>query len=98
MGPTILAFQAVLFVCGTAAFMASLRVLLRYLELRNERATRSLTADFSERLQRIESVVESTALEVERISEANRFMAKLLADRSPAVPPPSKTGRVITPH
>jgi hypothetical protein len=37
-------------------------------------------------------------LEVERISEANRFMAKLLADRRGAVHLVSKPEPVITPH
>jgi hypothetical protein len=36
----ILAFQAVLFVCGTTAFVASLRFLRRFLELRYERIER----------------------------------------------------------
>jgi hypothetical protein len=52
----------------------------------------------SERLDRIESAVESTAIEVERIAEANRFIAKLLAERSGATSLPSRPERVITPH
>jgi hypothetical protein len=53
-------------------------------------------------LARIEQIVESTAVEVERVAEANRFMSKLLAERSAdrgieaSVPRPS--ARVITPH
>jgi len=95
----VLAFQAILFICGTAAFMASLRFLRRFLELRHERSLRKPPEGLSERLERIEMTVESTAIEVERIAEANRFMAKLLADRHgsavPLVKPPE---RVITPH
>lgn len=37
----------------------------------------------SPRLQRIEQAIESIALEVERIGEAQRFTTKLLADRQP---------------
>lgn len=51
-----------------------------------------------ERLERIEAVVESTALEVERMSEANRFIAKLLADREGTARLGSRPERVITPH
>jgi hypothetical protein len=95
----MLAFQAVTIVCATAAFVASLRFLRRYVELRHERRLRAESDEIGTRLERIESAVETTALEVERISEANRFLAKLLSDRAgPATPPPSKTGRVITPH
>jgi hypothetical protein len=34
------------------------------------------------RLERIEQIVDTTAIEVERMSESNRFMARLLAERS----------------
>jgi hypothetical protein len=95
----ILAFQAILFVCGTTAFVASLKFVRRFLELRHERALRAPSDDLAERLQRIEMTVEATAVEVERIAEANRFVAKLLADRAPAASAPSKSPeRVITPH
>jgi hypothetical protein len=42
-----------------------------------------------ERLARIESAVEAIAIEVERISEGQRFVTKLLADRpgAPSLPP-----------
>ena len=48
-------------------------------------------------LERIELIVEATAIEVERISEANRFMSKLLAERGEAQSPESRPKRVITP-
>ena len=41
----------------------------------------SLPSDVTERLDRIERAVESVALEVERISEGQRFVTKVLADR-----------------
>ncbi len=49
-------------------------------------------------MDKIEATVESTALEVERMSEANRFIAKLLSERvgTPRIPAPPE--RVITPH
>jgi hypothetical protein len=40
-----------------------------------------IPADVSIRLERIERAVESIALEVERISEGQRFVTKVLADR-----------------
>jgi len=94
----ILAFQAIVIVCATTGFVASLRFLRRFLELRHERSLRAPSDNLSVRLERIEAAVESTAVEVERISEANRFLAKLLADRTSALGPPVKPERVITPH
>ena len=94
----ILILQVAVFVCGTTVIVASLRFLRRYLELRNERALRAPADDLSERLERIESIVETTALEMERIAEANRFVAKLLADRAGPASGMNKPERVITPH
>jgi hypothetical protein len=56
-------------------------------------------SDIVERLSRIENSSESTAIEVERISEAQRFTAKVLAERS--VPPAAIVDRQrgsTTPH
>jgi hypothetical protein len=72
--------------------------LKRFLELRHERRLRAPDDGLAERLRRIEMTVEATALEVERVSEANRFMAKLLAERAGLVIPPARPERVITPH
>lgn len=40
-----------------------------------------LDAETQERMRRLESAVDTVAIEVERISEGQRFMTKLLADR-----------------
>ena len=72
--------------------------LRRYLELKQEKRVPTSIDGLSERLERIELTVEATAVEMERISEANRFMSKLLADRSAPPQPPSRPERVITPH
>jgi hypothetical protein len=55
----------------------------------------------SPRLQRMEQAIESIALEVERIGEAQRFTTKLLADRQPdamARVAARKEPGTITPH
>jgi len=83
------------------AFGISLQFIRRLIELRHERLLRTppeAFRDLPQRLERIENAVETTALEVERIAEANRFIAKLLAERGSAVPLPPKSERVITPH
>ena len=63
----------------------------------------SLDPENSPRLQRIEQAIESIAVEVERIGEAQRFTTKLLAERQPDVAPriPIQQRRepgTITPH
>lgn len=52
----------------------------------------AIPADVAARLERMEQAIDSIAVEVERISEGQRFTTKLLADRVPApaspMPPP----------
>jgi hypothetical protein len=42
----------------------------------------AVPADVTDRLERIERAVEAVAIEVERISEGQRFTTKLLSDRT----------------
>lgn len=49
----------------------------------------SIPPDVTARLERIEQAVDSVAIEVERISEAQRFTTRLLNDRSQARAPES---------
>ena len=52
-----------------------------------------------ERLNQLVEAVDAIALEVERISEAQRFTARLLAERqAPSGPPARRDPGVITPH
>lgn len=43
-----------------------------------------LSSDFEARLARMEHTLESIAIEIERVSEGQRFTTKLLADRANA--------------
>jgi hypothetical protein len=98
------AYIAIMSALGVVAFATTLKFVLRLIELRHERLRQTppnAFLDLTQRLDRIENAVETTALEVERISEGNRFVAKLLAERnaaSPSVPAAPKSERVITPH
>jgi hypothetical protein len=56
------------------------RALARRLEGR-ESAPASVPPDLSDRLGRIEAAVESISIEVERISESQRFLTKLQAGK-----------------
>ena len=52
--------------------------------------------EISDRLARLENSTDATALEVERISEAQRFTAKVLAERNSAPKVPER--KSVTPH
>ena len=65
----------------------------KWLELRKTRAPESL-AGIEERLNRIEQAVDAIAIETERVSESQRFVTRLLAERGQsAVPPAQPRGR-----
>lgn len=84
--------------CGSVVLVSSLAFINRLLDRRHERTLASPSESDPGRLDRIERAVETTALEVERISEASRFMSKLLAERSIATGLAGRSERVITPH
>jgi outer membrane murein-binding lipoprotein Lpp len=56
-------------------------------------AIATLTPDVTARLERIEQAVEAVAIEVERITEAQRFSAKLAAEQAQRSLPRSDAGR-----
>jgi hypothetical protein len=101
--PGFIGFMAIV---GVVAFATSLWFLRRVLEMRHERMMRMsesspLIDALSKRLDRIENALDATSLEVERISESSRFMAKLLAERGGSAPSQSLgkvPEKVITPH
>lgn len=61
-----------------------MRALARRIEAKSQ-APGALPATDA-RLERMEQAIEAVAVEVERISEAQRFTTKLLADRTGATP------------
>ena len=94
-------FQLAAVAMAIVAFMASLQFVLRFLEIRRDKRASALPSDaLEERLDRIERNLDTVAVEVERIAEANRFVAKLLSERSGEKAPsaPNSQGRVVTPH
>ena len=73
-----------LFVCGAAVMIFG--PLARAVARRMERGADSarVPADLDERLARIEQSIESIAIEIERVSEGQRFTTKLLSEQGPA--------------
>lgn len=89
------------------SFFATVTYIVRLMVLRapwptlGERRSASNVVVDEDRMARLEQAVEAIALEVERISEGQRFTTKLLSDRAAAerlpVAPASEPRRV-TPH
>jgi hypothetical protein len=87
-----------LIVGGTIVLASIARVVRQYFEGRARHTPAVLPVELERRLERIEAAVETTAVEVERIAEGNRFMSKLLAERAGAAPWARGPERVTTPH
>jgi hypothetical protein len=58
----------------------------------HEPLQRSMPADLTTRLERMEQAIDSIAIEVERISEGQRFTTKLFAERQGSLPPTDTPG------
>ena len=95
--PQVMIVGLVAVIAVTVTSMAS--VWRRRIEART---TKAAPDAIEQRLARIENAVDVIAVEVERIAEAQRFSARLEAERetrrvaNPATP--AREGRVVTPH
>src|SRR5262245_33522950 len=82
----------VLFIVGgaTVIFTPMARAYARRMEKEGS-SNAQLPRDVTARLERMENAIDSIAIEVERISEGQRFTTKLLAERTPAPPSPASS-------
>jgi hypothetical protein len=53
------------------------------------RSAPQVPRDVTDRLERMEQAIDSIAIEVERISEGQRFTTRLLSDAAPGALPPA---------
>lgn|SRR5512135_2483728 len=97
-------FEEVLVFAGLMATMGCLTgIIITFLKhratrLKSGEVTAGLDA-IADRLGRLETAVDATALEVERIAEGQRFTTKLLAERSGASAVADRPrGGSATPH
>jgi hypothetical protein len=106
MDHDVLMFAQVMFIIMTslAALVAiglGARVLWRW-GSRTKSSDALDNREHDDRLRHLETAVDSIAIEVERISEAQRFMVGLLGDptrsRADAAIPSRSSGRTNTPH
>jgi hypothetical protein len=82
MPPYALLFPLLAVFCAAAVLLTALAVFSRYLSHNRIASANSSSDEILRRLDRIEHIVDSTAVEVERITESNRFMVKLIAEKS----------------
>ncbi|HEY5220033.1 MAG TPA: hypothetical protein VIJ16_09495, partial [Gemmatimonadaceae bacterium] len=73
-------------ICGTIVILGIARSFLNKRTSAAKKLEGGPVGDFTDRLGRMEQAIDSIAVEVERVSEAQRFVAKLLVDRRPATP------------
>lgn len=69
-------------VCGMVFITTVFGPIFKALARRVEKRADAMPSDAAQRLAAIEAAVETVAVEVERISEGQRFTAKLLSDRA----------------
>jgi multidrug efflux pump subunit AcrA (membrane-fusion protein) len=67
---------------GMTAMFLMYRLIMKWLENRGKRYN-ALPDDTAQRLVRMEATMDAMAVEIERISEGQRFTSRLLADRTP---------------
>jgi hypothetical protein len=81
MDPDILGFfQVCAGIVMTVGALAAIGITARVIWLRAQRAAQRPPID-ENRLQHLEQAVDAIAIEVERISEGQRYTTKLLSDR-----------------
>jgi hypothetical protein len=80
--PFAFAFAAL--IVGAKIVLPVVRAFAKRVERRGDPP--HLPAEMTSRLERMEQAIDSIAVEVERISEAQRFTTKLLSDRTRSHP------------
>jgi hypothetical protein len=79
-----IALAAIILGISSGTLIAMSKLWFERLKARDRAA--SVPSEMEERLLRIEQAVDAIAIEVERMSESQRFTTKILADRLPPAP------------
>ena len=72
--------------CGSAVTITAMMIVSRQLSLRRMSSQALSSEEIARRLERIEQAVDATAIEVERLAEASRFVTKVLASKADTLP------------
>jgi hypothetical protein len=79
--PPIIFLAAIM--CSTAVIIAAMAIISRHVSQRRLLSPQR-DEEITRRLEHIEQIVETTAIEVERLGESNRFVTKLLTEKAEA--------------
>jgi len=92
--------EEILIFAGRMATLGCLtKIVLAVINRRRPELKSGNTLDeMAQRLGRMEQAIDATAVEVERISEAQRFTTKLLVDKGHQGQVEGSRARVVTPH
>lgn len=95
--------QVMAVIAASTAVFGAMFFVARNAWIKGSRSARAVpTARDDARLERLEAAVDAIAIEVERISEAQRYTVNLLSDRLPPrvgeLPSSSAAKRLNTPH
>lgn len=80
--PPIIILAAIM--CSTAVVITAMTLISRHISQRRVSSEVLYNHEIAQRLERIEQAVDATAIEVERLAESSRFVAKLLAEKTGA--------------
>ena len=80
--PPIITLAAIM--CGSAIVISAMSLVSRHIALRRMTSESLSNEEIARRLERIEQAIDATAIEVERLAEAGRFVTKLLAQKGEA--------------
>ena len=84
---------------GLMATLGSItKIILTIINRKKPQAAIPAFDEVAQRLARMEQAIDATAVEVERISEAQRFTTKLLVERGHQGPVENARARIVTPH
>jgi hypothetical protein len=84
-------------ICGTIVVLGISTALIRRRKA-DRGAAVAADPETRERLERMERAIDTIAVEVERVSEGQRFVSKVLAERKGGAAPAELPPRVNTPH
>ncbi len=71
---------------GTIITVSTMGFVLRYLAQRRMARLATSSDEIAQRLERLEQGMDAIAMQVERLGETNRFVAKLLAEKTDVLP------------
>jgi hypothetical protein len=94
----VFVFAMTMLICATAVVLTVAMAFIRRRKVPPPSREMASDRGFNDRLDRMERAIDTIAVEIERVSEAQRFVTKVLAERKSVAPPPAIPERVITPH